>query len=216
MMANGAIHTRKECVFMLVKQWSFGDKVVHSQRPEWGTGTVTSAAGDVHEGSACQRLTVRFDRGGVKTLNTAMAKLIAADDAPRISAQAPDDDDPLAMAIAGPSAKEVMLRLPDETNDPFTTPRSRLAAVLKLYKYSEHGASLLDWAASQTGLKDPMTRFSRHELEDFFKRFCFVRDEQLKRVVIEVKKTEPSVLAAQLAAAPRSAQQALRRMETYR
>lgn len=207
---------------MLVKQWSFGDRVVHTGRPEWGTGHVQSATPDTHDGKPCQRLSIRFERAGIKTISSAFATLVPAEDAPALMLAEPPDahtDDPLAAAMAGndaKSAREIMLKIPQAASDPFATPRSRLAASLSLYKFSEHGGSLLDWAAVQSGLKDPMTRFNRHELEDLFRRWTSVRDEHLKRLVFELKKNEPGLLAEVARTAPRGAQQMLRRLDALR
>lgn len=203
---------------MLLKQWSFGDKVVHLDRPEWGVGIINSATADSHEGKPCQRVTVRFDRAGVKTLSTGIANLVPAEDAPKLHAA--EHDNAHNDSILGPSqqaaAKEVMLKLPDVATDPFTTPLARLKATLALFRYSEHGGSLIDWAAAQSGLKDPMTRFNRHELEDLYRRFVVNRDEHLKKVVLELKKVDPFALNALMKQAPRSAQNVLKRFDALR
>lgn len=201
---------------MLVKQFSFGDKVVHTGRPEWGTGVVTAAMGDTHEGKACQKLTIRFDREGLKTISTAIATLVPAEDAPAILARdAASTDDPLASSNAA-TVRELMTKLPDACTDAFMPHRARLQATLNLYKYSEHGGSLLDWAASQSRLKDPMSRFSRHELEELFKRFVFARDEHLKKLAFEMRKADPAGLSELSRTCPRNAQQLLRRFDVAR
>ncbi len=203
---------------MLLKQWSYGDKVVHLDRPEWGVGVINTVTADSHEGKACQRVTVRFDRAGVKTLSTGIANLIPADDAPKIHTLEPgtDEHDPLLGDRGAVAAREVMMKLPDVATDPFTTPTARLKATLNLYRYSEQGGSLIDWAAAQSGLRDPMTRFNRHELEDLFRRFAQVRDEHLRKVVLEVKKTDPSAIALLMKQAPRSAMNAMKRFDNMR
>jgi hypothetical protein len=200
---------------MVLKTWGFGDKVVHSERPEWGIGQVTSAIADTHEGRACQRLTIRFDRAGVKNLNSALAKLIAADDAPAILQHEAGPQDPL-LTGSTQTAKDLMLKLPGPATDPFSTPRARLVATLKLYRFSEHGGALIDWAAAQSGLKDPMTRFSRHELEDLYKRFVMFRDDHLRKVMLECKRDDQMGLAEEIRNAPRSAQQVIKRLDLLR
>ncbi|MBA4028930.1 MAG: hypothetical protein C0475_07315 [Planctomyces sp.] len=245
----------------LVKQWSFGDKVVHLDRPEWGVGTVNSATNDTVEGRACQRLTVRFERAGVKNLNTGFANLVPASDAPKLLVEEVEagvglfDDDRFsgasphggalgrgARSAAGDGgggaggngggmggggfgaglgrphtvARDVMTRLPDACTDPFSTPASRLAATINLYRYTEHGASLLDWAAAQSGLRDPLTRFSRHELEDLYRRFMVVRDDHMKKVSGEARRADAAEFSRLAKAAPRAAQQVLRRFDTLR
>ncbi len=218
---------------MLTKQWSFGDRVVHLDRPEWGVGLVQQVAGDSMDGKPCQRLTIRFERAGIKTLLSAIAQLIPAEDAPALHHMSSPSggtgptgsngpmngyghDDALKAAMSGPSIKDVMLKLPDAATDPFTTPKARLQAVVNLYRFSEHGGSILDWAAMQSGMKDPMSRFSRHELEDLFKRWAQIRDEHFKKTIIEFKRNEPAMLSDVMNAAPRSAQQAMKRIEGRR
>ncbi|CAN5684760.1 hypothetical protein BH11PLA1_BH11PLA1_02170 [soil metagenome] len=202
---------------MLVKQWSYGDKIVHLDRPEWGAGVISAALPDKHDGRACQRVTVRFERAGVKTLSTAIANLIPAEDAPRLQvAEMTSSEDPLMGPSAAAAAKEVMTRLPDAATDPFVTPQTRLKAAFQLYRYSDQGAGLLDWAATQSGLKDPMTRFSRHELEDLYRRFCNARDEQLRKILTELRRADPLSVASLLKAAPKGVQQVLKRFDTRR
>jgi hypothetical protein len=244
------------------RQWGFGDKVVHATRPEWGHGIVTSAEDAVHEGSRCQRLTVRFERAGVKTLLTALAELMPAVERlgaePAEAAKAENAGAvglgagvevigvKAGAAAAAPAAvgggastsvanglgpasgggwldkaaatspDEVMARIPEPCTDPFKTLDQRLAATLLLYRFSDTGGSLIDWAAAQTGLKDPLSRFNRHELERFFKRFAHARDEHLKKLVLELKKKDPALLGRTLRGAVPSAQQALRRLDVLR
>ena len=160
------------------QQWAFGDKVVHPTKPEWGTGVVTAARRAVHEGRPCQSLTIRFDRAGVKTILTAIARLVAADSLPHLStravveADAPTETNLLDgdTSLVARDPREVMNRLPDAATDPFSTPVARLKATLALYRFTPTGSSLLDWAAAQSGLSDPMSRFNRHELERFLNR----------------------------------------------
>lgn len=213
---------------MTPRQWNFGDKVVHAQRPEWGIGLVTGAQRAVQDGRACQRLTIRFDRAGVKTISTAMADLRPADEMPRLAPE-PLEEDPTDEAgglpngeggwlgrLSGDAPEEVMLKLPEPATDPFSSLKSRLAATLALYRFTPTGSSLLDWAAAQSGLKDPLSRFNRHELERLFGRFIPVRDEHLKRITLEMKRKDPAGLTEVVRTAPPSAQQALRRFDALR
>lgn len=206
------------------KQWAFGDKVVHTGKPEWGTGVVTAATGTQHEGVPCQSLTIRFDRAGVKTLSTAFAKLappdisLAATLAGHDDAEAEDSGSPLdePNPLVARNPRDIMTRLPEATRDPFTTPMARFEATLKLYRFTPTGASLLDWAAVQSGLSDPMSRFNRHELEKFFEAFAVVRDAHLKKLALEIKRTDPAGLSRAIAKAPPIAQQVLRRFDGLR
>ena len=218
---------------MTTREWSYGDKVVHAGKPEWGVGLVTGASETVHEGKPCQRVVVRFERAGVKTLTTAIAELHPATDLPSLAA--PEEaagvgqngtggNGTLPAAEAGGwldraaahSPVEVMSKLPGPTHDPFTPLSARLKATIDLYRFTDSGGSLLDWAAAQSGLKDPLSRFSRHELEQLFKRFTFVRDEHLKKLVLEMKKHDAATLQQMLKSAPSPVQQALKRLDIGR
>lgn len=198
---------------MLATQFSFGDKVVHTGRAEWGVGTVSQAVGDVHEGKACQRLTIRFERAGLKTLSTAIATLVHASDAPAMAAHVSAAADPLLGMNTAKDAKDLMLKIPDNACDPFQPPRVRLEATARLYRFNEHGGSLIDWAAAQSGLKDPMTRFNRHELEDLFKRWTMLRDDHLRKLVFECKKADPVGLSIAIRTATGKAQQLMRKFD---
>lgn len=206
----------------MVREWSFGDRVVHAKRPEWGSGVVTAAQKIVHEGTPCQRLTIRFDRAGVKTLSTAVAELIPASEAPSLSpvnghgSGGTDLDAVWRDRLAGGSPEEVMARLPEAATDPFSSLEARLKATLALYRFTDQGGSLLDWAAAQSGLKDPLSEFSRHDLERLFQRFAFARDEHLKKLVQEMRKKDPTALQVVLRTAPPTANQALRRLDIGR
>jgi len=191
-------------------EWKLGDRVRHAGRPEWGNGQVTAAEACMQDGRACQRVTVRFDRVGLKTLSTAFADLRPAETL--VSVEAPADP----LLADGPAPEELLSRIPEAATDPFVTPRKRLEATLGLYRFSDRGGSLLDWAAAQTGLKDPLARFSRHELEKHFQKFQFNLDAHLRKLVREVKKADPTTFAALTAAAAPAAKQALRRADTAR
>lgn len=181
---------------MTTYDFSFGDRVIHPSMPEWGTGVVTSAQPATQDGKPCQRVTVRFDRAGLKTLSTAFAPLRRADEA------GPEIDQALAQAgddwLGGVGQKrvvEIMTNLPESAVDPFAGIPSRLKATLQLYKYGPTGAPLIDWAVAQSGLKDPLSRFSRQDLEEFYKRFQVNRDQHLKRLVLDAKRADPQGLA---------------------
>ena len=68
----------------------------------------------------------------------------------------------------------------------------------------------------QTGMKDPLARFSRHELESFFQRFQANLDAHLKRLVKDLRRQEPGVLAEAGATATGGAAHALRRADSGR
>ncbi|MBL9031992.1 MAG: DUF3553 domain-containing protein [Phycisphaerae bacterium] len=200
---------------MTTRDWKLGQLVVHAGKPEWGVGEIRSAQAAVEDGKSCQRLVVRFERAGVKTLSTAYADLRAPDDAIPARdqfAKAPASADSPFAELEKPDLAALMSALPEAATDPFKPKAARLAATLALYRFSSTGASLLDWAAAQTGLSDPLTRFSRHELEQLFDRFRVNLDGHLRQLAFELRREDAPALARALAAAAPPAQQALRRL----
>ncbi len=193
--------------------FKFGDRVVHTGKAEWGEGVVTGAQPATQDGKPCQRVTVRFDRAGIKTLSTALAPLQLVQDRPEIeSALATAGSDWLS-TVGSKQVQEIMTRLPEAATDPFSTPAQRLTATLGLFKFKISGGSLIDWAIQQSGLKDPLSRFNRHDLEEFFKRFEMNRNQQLKKVHAELQRADPSTLARVMGGAPGEARDALRRLD---
>jgi len=198
---------------MTAKDWTKGDSVVHSGRPEWGAGQVLSAETFVHEGKPAQRLTIRFARAGTKTISTAYATLRPASDMPHMPTLKHDEPDPLAEVALGASVVEMMTKIPDAATDPFSSLKSRLNATLDLYRFADSGGALLDWAAIQTGLKDPLSRFNRHELESWFGKFKIELDNHLRKLLKDIRKQEPALLEAALANANPVAKAAIRRVD---
>jgi hypothetical protein len=192
-------------------EWKRGDKVVHKGRPEWGVGEITMVDRDTQDGQPCQRLSIRFARAGLKTLSTAFATLGPADDQPALASQngwlPPPSDE---------NDQEVMTRLPEPATDPFLPLAARLKNSVGLYRFSGSGASLIDWAATQSGLSDPLSRFNRHELEQFFERFRVNLDGHVRKLAGDLKRTDPGAVSAAIASAPPDAQRVLRGFDTRR
>lgn len=192
-------------------EFKFGDRVVHAEKPEWGSGVVSAAVPAVQDGKRCQRVTVRFDRAGIKTLTTAYAHLKPAEQAPEIEQAIATAGTDWLGGVGAKQVQEIMTRLPEPATDPFSSLEGRLRATLGLFRFTPVGGSLIDWAAAQSGLKDPLSRFNRHDLEEFYRRFEVNRDQHLKRLVLEAKRAEPHAVAAALADAPEAARHAVRR-----
>ena len=66
----------------------------------------------------------------------------------------------------------------------------------------------MEWAMSQTGMDDPLTRFNRTELEVFFKQFANDRDIHLCKLVKELR-DERKLLSDVVDSVPKSARKAL-------
>ncbi|GJM17802.1 MAG: hypothetical protein DHS20C14_00150 [Phycisphaeraceae bacterium] len=188
--------------------FSMGDRVLHPTKPEWGTGIVTSAAPARQDGRVCQRLQVRFDREGLKTISTAFVQLrpVSAD-ASAIAEPAPATRD---------DAERSLGQLPDSATDPFATPAARLKGTLAQYRYGSSPADLFTWATDRTGTADPLSLFNRHELESAFDRWKNTLDAHLKKVVSECKTLAPAELAPIIADAPAAARDALKRVNRGR
>lgn len=163
--------------------WSAGDAVVHPGKPDWGGGTVLDAKPAVHEGTKCQRVTIRFDRVGTKTLLTAFVKLRRVGEPPvqkpepepapkRNGVPPPRSQQQTPPPSDEPAADPITLfsELADELTDPFRSADQRLTATLKAYEHTKDGPQLMAWAIAQSGLRDPLALVARTELEQLFDR----------------------------------------------
>jgi hypothetical protein len=254
-------------------KFQIGDRVLHPGKPEWGVGTVASAAGAVHEGAQCQRLGIRFDRAGLKTISTAFVSLRRASkvdsvlsetkplaEAERFSGSGSGSGGGGAMLGAfssgsgggarsergfggggggggggasgerdpfGPppahglpadprELRRKMTAIPDDAVDPFQTDAARLRAVLGLYRFEPTPGSLIDWAAAQSGLSDPLSHFSRHELEEYFGDFQRNLDKALGKAVADAAKVPAAELRTIAQNAPPLGQRALQALHRRR
>ncbi|MGP1272061.1 MAG: DUF3553 domain-containing protein [Phycisphaerales bacterium] len=192
--------------------WSFGDRVRHPGKPEWGIGHVTAVEPSQVDGVATQRVTVRFERAGLKKLAASVARLEPAgteptgprgNDPPSGDANANRTDDEL---------RALLIELPEACRDPFRSVAERFKASLSAYRFTGSGGSLLDWAASQTRLADPLTRFSRHDLEEAFARFRRRLDKHTTDLGLELVRAEPALAGSLVQSAPDEAKALMRRL----
>ncbi len=195
---------------MTGKIWSFGEKIIHKTKPDWGVGVITQVQPARQDGVPCQRLTVRFNHGGLKTLSTALADLTTPEELAAAT---------LAGTASATTPEETQSRLttlPESVTDPFLSLASRFKAAMDLFKFSDTGAGLLAWATSQTGLADPLAMLSRHELEDLFQRFRLLLTRHARTLSQELTRTNAAEHARILVDAPVSARNALRSGHTRR
>jgi uncharacterized protein DUF3553 len=199
-------------------KFALGDRVIHAGKPEWGSGAISAASSTLHEGKPCQRLTIRFDRAGLKTISTAFANIqLASQVADAIKPMIEEHHAPLPISSAGHrEILEIMTGIPENARDPFATPAQRLEATLSLYRFTAAGGSLIDWAAAQCGLADPMGRFNRHELEDFYRLFQMNLRSHLSKVVKDANTVPVNELVRIRDSAPPAAQQALQNLHRRR
>lgn len=194
---------------MSERRWNIGDAVMHARRPEWGPGVVTGAAPAIIEGKRCQRLTIRFQSGGTRTLSSAIADLHTSELKPMTPASAPVG---WLEAMERKSPAESLVTLPEAATDPFRPALARLQTTLSLYRFSDQGGSIIEWAMAQTGLADPLSVFNRHQLEAEFRTFRMALDQHLRKLAMELRRADPGGLAATVAKAPQDTQRLVRRV----
>jgi hypothetical protein len=250
-------------------KFQIGDRVLHPGKPEWGVGTVASAAGAVHEGAHCQRLGIRFDRAGLKTISTAFVNLRRASKVDSVLTETKPSTGAGSLSGAGASGsggvfssgsgsssgsgfgsgstgrsegfgggsgerdpfgpppahglpsdprelRRKMTAIPDDAVDPFQTDAARLRSVLGLYRFEPTPGSLIDWAAAQSGLSDPLSHFSRHELEEYFADFRRNLDKALGKAVADAAKVPAAELRTIAQNAPPLGQRALQALHRRR
>jgi hypothetical protein len=205
-----------ENMLMSTTDWKVGDRVVHAGRPEWGTGAVTSAEAAMHNGHRMPKtrhsIRTRRPKGHLHRLR--------GPSPPRrrpIPRQETLGRRRARRARPPQGCHGVLGELPDDATDPFISFKSRLINTLKLYRFTGTGGSLLDWATAQTGIGDPLSRFSRHELEQGFDRFKLNLEQHLRRNSSRTpRRKSPTRFAAALAVAPPAGQQALKRADNWR
>lgn len=205
---------------MAKTRFDYGDQVRHPKRPEWGIGSVVKAQDVVTPENSSQRVSVRFPNAGLKVLSTAVIELEPVE----VAAVANEVGNQAAVAswdrvqqsgwlasVAERKIDEAMVTLSEAARDPFGGIRERLRYTLGLYRFDRTGSRLLDWAIAQSGLSDPLSRFTRHELEVYFDRWAGERDAQLQRLLRESDAT-PAMLRVLLETAPEAARSAVRRL----
>lgn len=197
--------------------FKFGDDVVHAGRPEWGPGTVTRAENINHEGRTVQRLHVRFPGVGMKVLNTGVAEVARANGDARSAngsgAGKSEESRGWLGALETQDPQQVMIRLPEAVSDPFRSIWQRLAATIDLYRFSKEPKSLTEWAIAQSGMVDPLTAFTRQEIEALFDRWMRHRDEHLKATLVEAHRADPRKTQAMLANAHPETQRVVQRVD---
>jgi hypothetical protein len=175
-----------------------GDRVVHPRKPEWGEGEVRAVQAVAYQGQPAQRVTVQFANHGRAVINTAVAPLQSKNKNDLTSTQ-PDQqetEDPTMTTSSGwieslersvRGSEHELWQLPSSMTDPFTSLAERLTATVDSYRFSTEARPLIDWAVVQTGLDDPLSRYSRPELEQAFPGFARNRDQHLKALVRKIK-----------------------------
>lgn len=199
-----------------------GDVVIHPRRPEWGRGVVKEASRITYRGAPAQRVAVQFPNKGRVVINTAVAPLLPDQGGPEPAAEpetrsssstrfTSNQTTPRTMTHQSSTAHTdagwldeleqkrrrgpaALAELPEAMTDPFLSLRRRLHATLESFRFSLEPRSLIDWAVAQTGLDDPLSQYTRHELEEAFAQFRRQRDQHLQSLVRAIKQKGESQL----------------------
>ncbi len=197
------------------ERFQIGDEVTHPKRPEWGTGHVREIAALMHEGQRVQRVTVDFVNHKRVTVNTGIAPLtlkfrpenkkepnpLRQPSKYQLNGHSFDATSDEAEDGQGnknkrtwlddlegkPGEKAELWQLPDACTDPFATPESRLRATMETFRFNLEARPLIDWAVTQTGLDDPLSKYTRPELQQAFPRFERDRNQHLFQLVRDFK-----------------------------
>ncbi|MFO0875371.1 MAG: SIS domain-containing protein [Phycisphaerales bacterium] len=115
-----------------------------------------------------QRLWIRFPNAGLKTLLASVAELervsradggLVENDATLASREMNGETGWPAQISKKKPADAMSEILSAQASDPFIPPNKRLEFVLGLYRFDTQ-RNLIDWAIAQSGLGDPLTRFT--------------------------------------------------------
>lgn len=195
-----------------------GMQVRHRQRPEWGAGTISRVESLTRGSVRDQRLWIKFGAVGLKTLLASGADLEVVEGTGAaehtFAAREIASEGGWLGQIAKKRPEQAMSELPPDTTDPFLTPERRLKNLLGLYRF-EGSSKLIDWAVAQSGLDDPLSRFTRIELEAFYKEWSRDRDVTLHRLIGDFRRRRVDVQPL-LTGAPEAALSTLRRFDRSR
>ncbi len=200
----------------------FGDRVTHPRFPEWGSGAVIKVEIAPINGEPSTRVTVRFAHAGLKKFigDAIPLDVMASSHAmpgdregkkPAIAAVEELERSGLTQAVEQ-KLEEIMFAIPLACRDPFNTAEHRMRRTLELYKYDLSGKGLMEWAMVQTGMDDPLTRFNRTQLEDYFKQFSFLLKQHLAKLVQEMHE-DKETLDRLLDEAPVGARRAIAKLK---
>mgnify|MGYP000229958761 CR=1 FL=1 len=158
---------------LIVNRELVGRKVMNAGRTDWGVGVVEQVvrAGGP-EDAPVYRVTVQFS-GARRTLLSPPARLIE----PRAEEERQAG---WLDTLAGRTVDDRLKRVPESLLRVLGTPRQKLDALLPLYEYDEEPKTLARWARTQTGVGDPLSKWSRDELTVAWAAFCADRDAALR------------------------------------
>ena len=182
---------------MIETTYKKGDRVRHPSRPEWGSGVVTKIETVTQDRGTDLRLWVRFSLIGEKTFLASVAGLEVVDDQgvsnsvharPTLDSLHVNGDGGWLGSISKSIPEELMTSLSGEANDPFIPLQKRADFIIKLYRFDGSPARLIEWAVVQSGIDDPLSRFNRQEIEQFYKRWLFNLEAQTKKLLADLRR----------------------------
>jgi hypothetical protein len=179
-----------------------GRQVCNPARPEWGLGRVLRVQSTRVGGQPAFRVSVQFVTGH-RTLVVPPARLTAPE--PETTRQAGWLDE-----IGGRTLDDRLVSLPAAILEQFGTPAQRLVALAPLYELRDESAALVQWARRHAHVADPLSHWSRDELQQAFAAFCLERDTHLRRVAaLLVQSDGPDALRALLDTLPQHVREAI-------
>ncbi len=167
---------------LIVNKDLVGCTVRCAARPEWGNGAVLTVKSVNVGGQAAHRVSVQFATGH-RVLMVPPARLVA----PQALSQ---EEAPATWleTIAGRTPDDLLRLLPAAATEVLGGPGARLAALAPFYEIDpESEKELLRWAKGQSGVPDPLTRWTRDELQSAFRAFCIERDDHLRGLLATLK-----------------------------
>lgn len=172
-----------------------GQRVQNAARPDWGVGTVTRVERKSTAGSGIFRVSVQFNLG-LKHVLVPPARLVVPQPEPTRQKGWLD-------SLGRNTLDDRLRRLPTETLEVLGTPAQKLAALAKLYRWSDEASAIAKWARAQTGVGDPLSAWTRDEIEVAFRDFANERDAALRAAAARIKLSEgPEALRRALDSLP--------------
>lgn len=159
-----------------------GQKVQIPARTDWGVGIVRKVASTSVAGVATHRVTIQFAHG-TRLLIVPPARIALPQEEVQREKGWLD-------SISANSLDDRLRRVPDEILRVLGSTRQRLAAVYPLFRYTAEPKSIQTWARRQTGVGDPLSQWSRDELQIAFDAFVLERDAHLRGLAALLVKVE--------------------------
>lgn len=172
-----------------------GDRVRLATRPEWGHGEVLSVISTIVDSQPTRKVRIRFARAGVREVI----------DSPALSQ---DEDGPVNLNPAALNAR--MVGIPQSLRDPLRSLADRFKETGAMFRFNGRGGSLIDWAAMQTGLVDPLSELPRHEIENAFVQFRRALEDHLRTLGRQMKQENEAEFRRIALQMPDDAQDVLR------